>query len=228
MELPPPTHPWGFNAPPAFRGPGLRPPGHRIRWRHPGGPMDGWGGVAASRPHLTRHGDQHVPHRTSRIWGQAPSRWLPLRKGKRSRTTTGYPNNSTAGPRPRNTSERLRGWQRQGTDEGVILPRRPSRCTLRCTDPASEYVRAAQCDPGRQSGQARSSGYLWTSPPAGPFPPLPGVYPGVTPRAVCQAVGGDYPLAGRRFHPATEGHPYVGDTPTQGGPASASPPGITG
>jgi len=146
-----PLLPRGVLTPHGLSGvPGLRPPGHRSRWRHPGGPMDGWGGVAAPRPHLTRHGNQHVPHRMNRIWGQAPSRWLPLRKGKRSRTTTGCPSYFAVGPRPRNMSERLRRLAATGDRRGSDSPsRRPSRCVLRRTDPSSEYVRVARCDPGR-------------------------------------------------------------------------------
>jgi len=125
--------------------------------------MDGWG--TSPGPQLARHGDQHAPHRMHRIWGQAPSRWLPLREGKRSRTITGYQSFSPPGP----ASENVRAAP--AADGRVTShPRTPSRHILRRTDPASEYVRAARCDPGRQSGQARSSGYLRTNPPAGPSP----------------------------------------------------------
>jgi len=74
---------------------------------------------------------------------------------------------------------------------------------LRRSDPDLEILSSGS--ETAQPGGPGNSG----APPARPLLLL-GAYPGVTPRAVCRAVGGDYPLAGRRFHPSPEGHPIRG------------------
>jgi len=79
------TPPWTFGCP---LPPTVVKP---LRMAPPGAPQTVRTRFAASRPRLTRRGSQPPPHRSSlRIWGHAPSRWLSLRKEKRSRTTTGY------------------------------------------------------------------------------------------------------------------------------------------
>ncbi|KMQ86990.1 hypothetical protein RF55_13875 [Lasius niger] len=53
--------------------------------------MDGWGEVAAPRPHLARHGDQPSSAEGSISTGGHFFRWVTTSEGKRSRSPTGGP-----------------------------------------------------------------------------------------------------------------------------------------
>jgi len=134
--------------------------------------MDGWGtgrhspartlpAMATSTPHTgcTGSGCKRRPGGCRFRRGNGRGQ-LPGTKASRRRAL------------PRRTSERPRRLVATGNrwERVTSHPRTPSHHILCRTDPASEHVRAARCDPSRQSGQARSSGYLRTNPPAGPSP----------------------------------------------------------
>jgi len=139
-----------FNAPWAFGGPLPPTAGEPLRVALPGGPHGRSDGARSPLPGLALPAMAASRSRTglNRIWEHAPSRWLPLRKKKRSWTATGYPNSRRQAPTSEYVRAALAVGPIDGTERGLPLPLSTRRAPP-SNRPSSEYDRVARCDPGR-------------------------------------------------------------------------------
>ncbi|XP_025267606.1 proline-rich protein 2-like [Camponotus floridanus] len=199
------TPPWAFrgSASPTTRIlQGAAPPGgpHGRLGRGSRSPTPPYPPWRPARPHTGLAGSG----------GQAPSRWLPLRKGKRSRTTTGYPNSRRQTP----ASEYVRAALAAGSGGGP-----PTGKTPRWGHPTAASSVAPTPPRKHPSGSVRPGPAVRRSPVTRISPGESSADPSPPPtwRVSRGHTPGRLPSGGRRLPPCgtplppfTEGPPKLG------------------